>query len=439
MKRPVLLLTGAVLLAACSGGGGAKVATGLVQRADVREVVDAPGAVTARATSTVSAPADATVVAVLVKDGQAVRKGAVLVRLGSVQAQQRLQQAESAQVNASGSRVVLPSADVGPLQDQVDAAAAAALTAGRTAAAQISDPKARQRAQDAVTVAEARYRTAAAAARAAVDQANAGVGSVQSALDAFAGSQRAGATASVSAARATVEGLTVRAPIDGVVSLGNGGSPAGAAPDVSSLISSLPAAVQGQAQQALGGAGPGSTSTTTGALAVGSPIRSGAVVVTVTDTSGLGLTADVDETDVLLVRPGIHADVELDAVPDTSYAATVTSVDLAPTTSARGGVSYRVRLTLQRGAGPAPRPGMSAVVNLRVRTVNGAVSVPAASVVREGSSSAVFVVERGRARRRAVVLGAQGADRDEVRSGVVEGERVVVRDADKLHDGQVLR
>ena len=81
---------------------------------------------------------------------------------------------------------------------------------------------------------------------------------------------------------------------------------------------------------------------------------------------------------------------------------------------------------------------MSAVVNLRVRTANGAVSVPAASVVREGSSSAVYVVEGGRARRRTVVLGAQGADRDEVRSGVVEGERVVVRDADKLHDGQAV-
>ena len=59
MKRQVLVYAGAVLLAGCSGGGDTKVATGLVQRADVREIIDAPGAVTARATSTVSAPADA--------------------------------------------------------------------------------------------------------------------------------------------------------------------------------------------------------------------------------------------------------------------------------------------------------------------------------------------------------------------------------------------
>ena len=90
-------------------------------------------------------------------------------------------------------------------------------------------------------------------------------------------------------------------------------------------------------------------------------------------------------------------------------------------------------------AGAARADIITALRGYNTQPNNGVVSVPAASVVREGSSSAVYVVERGRARRRTVVLGAQGADRDEVRSGVVEGERVVVRDADKLHDGQAVR
>ena len=38
-------------------------------------------------------------------------------------------------------------------------------------------------------------------------------------------------------------------------------------------------------------------------------------MLTITDTSTLTLRAEVDETDVLLVRKGVKADVELDAVP----------------------------------------------------------------------------------------------------------------------------
>ncbi len=57
--------------------------------------------------------------------------------------------------------------------------------------------------------------------------------------------------------------------------------------------------------------------------------------------SSLSLAADVDETDVFLVKPGVKAEAELDAVPGGRYPATVASVGLSPTQSARGGVSYR--------------------------------------------------------------------------------------------------
>ena len=52
-----------------------------------------------------------------------------------------------------------------------------------------------------------------------------------------------------------------------------------------------------------------------------------------TDASPLSLTAQVDETDVLLVNAGVPATAELDAVPGATYAAAVTTVDPTPTTS----------------------------------------------------------------------------------------------------------
>ncbi len=446
VKRPVVLLVAAVLAAGCSGEDAPRVQVAEVGRATVAEVVDAPGTVGARATASLTAPADAAVAEVLIADGAQVEKGALLVKLSSPAAQERLRQAVAARNSASATRITVPRADLGPLQSQVDAAAAASIAAGRAAAAQIPDPGLRAQAEQRVAQAEREYRAAAAAARASIAQLGAGADSVESALSAVTGSQRAQAAAAVTVARQTVEALTVRAPIAGIVTLGAGSAPAGpAGGDLSGLISGLPEAVQGPASAALGGGGsPGSTTSSSG-LAVGAQVTTGAPLLTVTDLGGLTVDAEVDETDVLLVQAGTPATVEIDAVPDATYPATVTAVDLAPTTSARGGVSYRVRLDLGGGrttddsAAPQPRPGMNAVVDLQVRTAQDAIAVPAAAVVRTDGRDAVFVVESGRAVRREVRLGALGEDMVEVVAGLEPGARVVVRDADRLRDGEVVR
>jgi RND family efflux transporter MFP subunit len=177
---------------------------------------------------------------------------------------------------------------------------------------------------------------------------------------------------------------------------------------------------------------------------VGSRLSSGSPLLTVTDVGGLTVTAEVDETDVLLVAAGQRAVVELDAVPGATYDATVSAVDLTPTSSSGGGVVYRVRLALAGGTttdeepAPSPRPGMSAIVDLQVRTAEAVLAVPSAAVVRDGGEDAVFVVEDGLVQRVAVSLGAQGDDLVEVRRGLSGGERVVVRDADRLTDGQAV-
>lgn len=236
-------------------------------------------------------------------------------------------------------------------------------------------------------------------------------------------------------ARATVDALTVRAPLAGFVTLGAGAPSAGG--DLGGLLGSLPSALQGAAGAALGGGAQSAPVVTTNDLSPGAPVGAGTPLLTVTDLSSVGVVAEVDETDVLLVRPGTRADVELDAVPGTTYAGTVTGVDLSPTTSTGGGVSYRVRLSLAP-ADPQPRPGMSAVAKLQVRQASGVLSVPSAAIVRDGADDVVFVVEDGRAQRRVVTTGAEGEDAVEVREGLREGERIVTRDADRLSDGDEL-
>ncbi len=98
-----------------------------------------------------------------------------------------------------------------------------------------------------------------------------------------------------------------------------GGQGAGA--DLGDALSQLPADQQQQAASALGG---GALPTGGGvAAACRPPARSpsaprsapACTLATIVDVSSLSLAADVDETDVFLVKPGVKADAELDAVP----------------------------------------------------------------------------------------------------------------------------
>jgi HlyD family secretion protein len=131
-------------------------------------------------------------------------------------------------------------------------------------------------------------------------------------------------------------------------------------------------------------------------------------------------------------------------VPDASYDAKVATIDPEPATSTRGGVTYSVRLSLGLGkdddgtTAPEPRPGMSAVVGLVVRTARDVVAVPAAAVFRDGRRDAVWVVGATGARKRLVRVGAQGDDTVQIVEGLQGGERIVARGADRVRDGQRL-
>lgn len=449
MRRPRLPVVAVVAatfaaLTGCTGGDDPAVQVAAVGRATVTEVVEAPATVQARATSTLTSPATGTVQKVYVRDGDRVAAGTLLVRISSPETTAQLTRARAqlAQVGSPGAPAYIPTGT----GSGADTAAGTAFDTARKAAALVPDPTARATALAQIEAAAKQYAAAAAQARAAVAAINSGIGSLSAALASLTAAQRTQAETAVGIAERAVAALDVRAPIAGTVQLGGaaGDQQQGGGGSLDSVLQQLPADVRDQATAALGGGGSADTASTTGPVTAGMPVGSGTVLATVVDTSVLSLVAEVDETDVFLVKRGVRADVELDAVPGARYAATVAAVDLTPTQSARGGVAYRARLTLGAGTtggeepAPQPRPGMSAVADLQVRTAKDAISVPASAVVRDGGRDAVWVVSGQTVRRRPVVVGTQGEDAVAITSGLREGERIVVRGADTVRDGQEL-
>jgi HlyD family secretion protein len=438
----------ALALGGCRSGGDDRYAAEVVRPADVVERVSAPGAVQAAGQAELKAPAAARIERLAVRDGQRVRRGQLVAQLSSEQLDDQVRQAQAAVDAASSLGGTVPTLPTGPaldafrqVQSQVTTASAAVIAALRAALPLLPQPQ-RRRLQARIDKAQARVaelqRQADRSARAAAAAADAEAGSLRRSLEAASAAQRGQAELALELARDQQRRLTLRAQLAGTVQLGRGTSGAAALPSLPSL--------PGGAEEALRGLGGGAGQGQGGPpLRAGSEVAAGQTVATVFDLSGLLVATEVDETDVALVRPGQPAEVELDAFPEATFAATVRRVAVAPTSgeSAAGGVNYQVDLALgavkraaEGGARPAPRVGMTATAAIEVRRAVGKLSVPGSALIGRSSGQAVFVVEGDRVRLRPVQVAADGEDRVAIASGLRAGERVVSRGAERLRDGQ---
>lgn len=445
-----LLLASVVLIgltAASCDDEETSIALGSAAVSSVAELVDAPGSVTAKAAATLSSPADGTLSKLRVTAGSQVMAGQIVAVIDSPAARDRLKQAKRALDSAKrAGRGIGGGADLDRSQRATDRAAAKEFETARKAAARIADEPLRKALLAQVDAAERQYRVAARAAAAATRAVQRGVASLNSAVSALSAAQRLQAQQAYDLAKSTVDALTLRAPIPGVVQLGGTAAPAGSTDALAGLLGGGGGLPDLAGAQLPGVTPPGAPAAgVDGAVPVGGLVSAGTPILTIVDLSDLGLVAEVDETDVLLVTPGVPAAVELDAATGASYPAEVRSIDVLPTASARGGVTYRVRLSLGAGnfddgrAAPVPRPGMSAVIRLRVREAASAVTVPAAAVFSADGRDTVWLVRDGRAERVPVTVGVQGQDQVQIVSGVQPGQQLVVSGTEQVETGQQLR
>ena len=441
-------------LSGCSGGGSNGITTAAVGYATVAQVIQASANILPKAQVSLSAPSDGTVGTLSVRDGQQVRAGQVLGVISSPSAQQQLAEAKKALAQASDTDTGIPDTSEGFTdaaasdQDSADAA----FSAARKQAEKVSDAALRDALLAEIKAAKSSFSAAMSSVNAAVSAFQKGLESASAVLGALGQTTRTEDQAAVDTAQDAVNALTITAPISGTVSLGSGQSSGSGVSG--SEISQLLAAAESGGSSGLSGSSAGSlgslTSGSSGSsgtgtmIAVGAPVDSGGALFTVTNDSTLSVAAQVDETDVLTVHPGVTASIQLNAVPGATYQGTVTSVDPTSTTSSQGSVTYTVRISLGAGTtqdgapAPAPLPGMSAIADLKVLTAKHALSVPSSALIINGDTTSVWVLANGSARLRRITLGAQGDAAVQVLAGLSAGQRIVVGGADKVTDGEQL-
>jgi len=164
-------------------------------------------------------------------------------------------------------------------------------------------------------------------------------------------------------------------------------------------------------------------------------------LIIVADLNRLEVDAYVDETDIgKVVRRGQEAEVTVDAFPGHAYQGEVSKI-AAGSTIQQGVVTYVVGISLQDPKHRL-RPDMTASVTIKTGERANVLLVPAEAVKQSTRHATVNVLVRKNGKteieRRRVQTGGSDGVNTEIRSGLQEGETVVLaglEDSQKRHAG----
>jgi RND family efflux transporter MFP subunit len=155
------------------------------------------------------------------------------------------------------------------------------------------------------------------------------------------------------------------------------------------------------------------------------------LILSVVDISTVRLVAQVVERDFKRVRPGVAAQVEVDAFPGEHFTGAVSRVAPVFDPATR---TATIEIEVPN-PGYRLKPGMYARVRLTVETKPDALTLPRNALVDSDSRRGVFLIVEDMARFQPVQTGIQADDRVEIVEGVSEGQRVVTTGALALRDG----
>lgn len=213
------------------------------------------------------------------------------------------------------------------------------------------------------------------------------------------------AEAAVTAAAVAVENTRIRAPFDGTVLTKDA--------DVGEVVAPF-----------------GAASNSRGA------------VVTMADMNSLEVEADVSESNITRVKIGQPTDIVLDAYPDVRYQGYVSKI--VPTADrAKATVLTKVRF---KSRDERVLPEMSAKVSFLSKETDSAaaqqrpvLTVPFTAVVSRGGRDVVLLVQNDIVTEVPVRTGARLGDRLEIKEGLAERDRVVLRPTQELSSGMKIK
>jgi len=168
----------------------------------------------------------------------------------------------------------------------------------------------------------------------------------------------------------------------------------------------------------------------------GQYVQAGGTVATLLDINDLEIAADVPG----VIADGLRPGAKMDAVFDNGTVLRVavrTAIPLENQSTRTRPVRFKVELASMKANRIAV--GGNVTLQVPVSAPRMVTTVPKDALLRGRQGWMVFVVQDNKAQSRPVVLGQAVRDRMEIKSGLQEGETVVVRGNERLRPGQAVQ
>jgi HlyD family secretion protein len=168
---------------------------------------------------------------------------------------------------------------------------------------------------------------------------------------------------------------------------------------------------------------PGATGTTERAISINRSVSPGEFLLTIADHDRLCVDCKVDEFDIYRIRLGQECKIIIPALSGEAFAGRV--VGIAPQTSDKG-TFFLVRSEIEKPSALL-KVGISATVEITFEERNGVLVVPLTALVKRGGQLGVYLINGKKPRYTEVKIGLTDNDVAEVVDGLSEGQEVLRR------------
>jgi RND family efflux transporter MFP subunit len=150
-------------------------------------------------------------------------------------------------------------------------------------------------------------------------------------------------------------------------------------------------------------------------------VTPGDVLIELTDLGRIWVMADVFDTDIARIRPGMDAQLTSEALPNTKLRGEVTFIESRSDPQSR---TTPVRIQVEN-PGNRLRPGMVVQTSFEL-SLGSTLSVPQSAVIDSGKDKTVYVAhDNGVFERRTIQIGSPVRDRYPILDGLKSGDKVV--------------
>jgi HlyD family secretion protein len=171
----------------------------------------------------------------------------------------------------------------------------------------------------------------------------------------------------------------------------------------------------------------------------GASVRERQAIITIPDLTRMSVNVKIHESYIKKVKKGQKARITVDAFPDQVLTGEVTKMGVLPDSQNRWmNPDMKVYLTTITvdGTHDWVKPGMSAKVEILVNTVADCVYVPVQAVSPDNGKQFCYIAQGLKPERREVQIGEFNDEFIQVKKGITEGERVLLRPPDRVESDQ---